>query len=118
MVRMRALHLVARAALRVLPPRRAKAVVDEAARVMPRFASLEEARRAADALDATGTCLSRAMVLSARLDGAAIVIAVDASPNPSGNPARDPLLDAHAWVEIDGAPLRESDPRGQEIVRL
>lgn len=86
--------------------------------MMPPVRSREAACRVAEALDGHGTCLSRAMALSARIEGSEIVIGVDATPNPAGNPGRDPLLDAHAWVELDGAPLRESDPRGQEIVRL
>lgn len=110
---MRALHWLARVALRTMPPRRAKDVVDQAARALPPFASLEEARRVANALDAHGTCLSRAMTVASRLRNAEVVIGVD--PNSPRDPSP---LGAHAWVVVDGVPLRASDPRGEEIVRL
>lgn len=111
MVRLRALHVVARLALRVLPPRRAKEVVYEAARVLPLFSSEDEARVAASALDGHGTCLSRALCVAARLPGASVVIGV----GPGGERT---MVQAHAWVEMRGVPLRESDPRGEEIARL
>lgn len=111
MVRLRALHFIARAALRMLPPRRAKTIVDEAARMLPKFRSLDEARRAASVLDREGTCLSRSLTLASRLDDARVVIGVD----PGGTVS---MLLAHAWVEVAGVPLRASDPRGQELVRL
>jgi hypothetical protein len=109
---MRALHLVARTALRLFPPRRAKDVVDETAkRLTVPFGSLDEARAVLAAIEHEGTCLSRALVVAARLRDAEVVIGVD----PNGNRS---LLAAHAWVVIDGVPLRASDPRGEEIARL
>jgi len=110
-VRMRALHFVARAALRLFPPRRAREVVAQAARSLPALDSTDEARRLADALDASGTCLSRALTVSAVLPGSEVVIGVDPGDTRT-------LLLAHAWVEVGGTPLRASDPRGQEIARL
>lgn len=111
MIREHFLHVVARAALRALPPLDAKRVVDAAAVPLGRYPSLDRARAAAGTLDGTGTCLSRALTVAARLDGARVVIGVEPGRQIS-------MLHAHAWVEIDGAPLRASDPRGEEIARL
>ncbi len=108
---MHLLHALARAALRALPPRDAKRIVDAAARPLGRFSSIERARRAADALDGSGTCLSRALTVASRLDGASVVIGVEPGRHVS-------MLHAHAWVELGGEPLRASDPRGEELVRL
>jgi len=105
-----ALELVARVALRVAPPRRAKAAVDRAARYLGSRGGVPDARLGAAWLDRSGTCLSRALAVAACLPGSVVVIGVD----PGG--ARG--LAAHAWVEIDGAPLRESDPDGEAIARL
>lgn len=111
MIRLQALHLVARVALRMLPPRRAKRLVEEAARALPRVGSLDEARSIAAELDRSGTCLSRALTLAPCVPGSTVVIGVDPGREHS-------MLYAHAWIEVDGEPLRPSDPRGQEIARL
>ena len=112
MIRVRALHLLAQVALRTRAPRDAKAMIDACSRFLPRLRSGDEARRLADALDGSGTCLSRALVVTSLLDGAAVVGGVEPGA-PVG-----PLVHAHAWVEYKGGPLREADPRGDEIVRL
>ena len=104
------LHVVARVALRVQKPLRAKQTVDEIGRHFRVFENLTEAQRAATDLDRWGTCLSRALTVAARLPGAEVVIGVD--------PAAASPLYAHAWVELAGAPLRRDDPGGAEIVRL
>ena len=101
-----ALHAVAYASLRVLPPGRAHAFVVRVGSLLPQRRSVERARRAGKRLRG-GTCLSRALTVSARLPNTEVVIGV-------GPPH---ALSAHAWVEVDGSPLYD-DARGQEIVRL
>jgi hypothetical protein len=104
------LHLLARAALRMLPPLRAKRAVDFAACCLPRLGGTDEACGLASKLDGHGSCLSRALTIAARLPGSDVVIAVD--------PRLARPLYAHAWVEVAGRALRASDIGGQEIVRL
>jgi hypothetical protein len=106
-----ALHCVARAALRLHTPLRAKHVVETVARWLPPFDKVEVARLAIDELGGRGTCLSRALTIAARLPGAEIVVAVD--PAPGARP-----LGGHAWVEYNGMPLRSFDVAGVEIARL
>ena len=101
------LHAVAYVSLRVLPPKRAHALVLRAGSVLPQRRSVDAVRRAAARLR-RGTCLSRALTISARAPRSEVVIGV-------GKPS---ALNAHAWVEIDGVPLRPTDPSGSEIVRL
>jgi hypothetical protein len=107
----RALHLIARAAVRVLPPADAKRLVDRAARLLPPFRSFDEGRRAAAGIAGEGSCLTRALAVAARLPGSQVVIASTA-------PSR---FAAHAWVERDGARIDEdsADMVAQtELVRL
>ncbi len=101
------LHAVAYASLRMLPPRDAHAFVVRAGSLLPQRRSPESVRSAASRLR-RGTCLSRALTITARAPGSEVVIGV--SP-PSA-------FDAHAWVELAGVPLDAADPRGAEIVRL
>ena len=108
-----ALHVVARVALRVATPLRAKRIVDLAALATRRFMPLgnaDSARVVASALDGHGTCLSRALTVAALLPGAEVVIGVDPR-------VRRPLY-AHAWVEHGGRALRGADVSGAEIARL
>ena len=102
-----ALHALAYAALRVMPPLRAHAVVMRAGRLLPQRRSREAVRRAADRLR-RGSCLSRALTVAARAPGSDVIIGV-----------KEPgAFEAHAWVELEGQPLRPDDPRGEEIARL
>jgi hypothetical protein len=101
------LHAVAYVSIRLLPPQRAHAFVVRAGSFLPQRRSVDAVRRAAGRLR-SGTCLSRALTISARAPGSEVVIGV-------GRPSE---LNAHAWVELDGVPLRPSDPRGAEIARL
>lgn len=102
-----ALHALAYAALRVMPPNRAHAVVMRAGSLFRQRRSRDDVRRAAARLR-RGTCLSRALAIAARAPDSEVVIGV----HPPG------AFEAHAWVELSGAPLLSSDPRGAEIVRL
>lgn len=102
------LHGIAWIAIRIQKPLGAKRTVDFVGQWMPRFKTVAEAKDAANSLDRQGTCLSRALTVAARLEGAEVVIGVD---------ARGPVV-AHAWVEVEGRPLRPEDPSGGEIARL
>ncbi len=93
-LRLRGLHLIARAALRVRPPLRAKALVDWVAHMLPPLRSADHVQSAVGALFPSGTCLSRAVTIAAALPGAEVVIGVNV-----WNAARP---SAHAWLEIDG----------------
>ena len=105
------LNLTARVLLRTCAPRTAHAVLMQVGRTLPPLRSTDEVRRAAARLNAAGgTCLSRALAVAARRPSADVVIGVQ--PQTHAN------LLAHAWLEIEGVPLRPSDPAGQEITRL
>jgi hypothetical protein len=105
----RALHALARISIRSARPARARAIVAAAARLLPRLDE-ERARRALRSLGRRGTCLSRALTIATRLEGARIAIGVHYS---TGAPLR-----AHAWVVLNGHPLCESDPDGDVIALL
>jgi hypothetical protein len=106
----RALHVLARVALRIARPLRAKRMVDAAARWIAPLPDLDVARGLASAIDGQGTCLSRALTVAALLPEAEVVIGVD--------PRASSRLYAHAWVEHGGHALRASDVSGLEIARL
>jgi len=105
----RALNALAHVALRYAAPARARTIVSIAARALPRL-SPDDGRRLADRLGTRGTCLSRALAVASRLEGARVAIGVTFT---AGAP-----LSAHAWVVYDGAPLRPSDPAGEVIALL
>ncbi len=95
-VNVRVLHEAARIAVRALPPLRAKQVIDAIGRLM-RPLSADEARTAVRGLGGAGSCLTRALAISAVLPASEVVIGVD--------PRRSETLYAHAWVEVNGTPL-------------
>jgi hypothetical protein len=101
------LHLVAWIALRAMSPPDAHRVVLRVGGLLPQRRSTAAVRRAAKKLR-RGTCLSRALTIAARAPGSEVVIGVQ----PPGT------FGAHAWVELDGAPLQECDRSGAEIARL
>lgn len=108
------LHGVARVALRLERPLVAKRIVDRLGARMRPLEDLGEARRAAGWLDTSGTCLSRAITLAARLPNADVVLAI----TEPGWRERSEGLGAHAWVEVAEQPVRTRDVRGREIARL
>jgi len=112
MLAMRLLHGVARVALRVAKPRGARRITEACGRFLPRLSSLDEARHVADNLDSAGTCLSRALTISACLPSSEVVIGVDPAIETAS-----PLF-AHAWVEVRRTPIRPTDVQGVEIARL
>jgi hypothetical protein len=109
MLASRALHLVARVALRVQSPLAAKRTVDMAASFLPRVRGRAAALRVLRSVAGRGTCLTRSLVVASRVEDAEVVIGV--SPTSRS-------IDAHAWVEIGGAPLADDDARGEVIARL
>jgi hypothetical protein len=96
-LQLRGLHWVARLALRVLPPIRAKRVVDSVARVARPLSSSADAADAQVVLRDRGTCLTRALTIAALLPGSEVVIGV--------NPRWQMRLHAHAWVELNHRPV-------------
>jgi hypothetical protein len=103
------LHLVARITLRTVSPERAKRIVDATAQLMPPL-SLSDASVLARTLEGSGTCLTRALTVAARLPGSQVVIGSD---GPAG-----PAFAAHAWVERDGQVVGTTTPSRYEIARL
>jgi hypothetical protein len=104
------LNLAARVFLRAFRPLTAHAVLMKLGRGLPQRTSREDVRRAASALAGQGTCLSRALAIAATAPGADVVIGV--------RPEGEAQILAHAWLEVDGEPLDQADPVGQEIARL
>jgi hypothetical protein len=110
---LRALHGVARVALHVLAPARAKRLLDRLGRRLPACDTPDQLRAGERLLEGRGTCLTRALALAARAPSAQVVIAVD--------PRRSAALHAHAWVELAGLSFGEDDARARgasEIARL
>lgn len=116
----RLVHLVSRAALRLMSPRHAKLIAEGVGWMLPPLGGTADARIAMKILSDSGTCLTRAFAIASRLQGAQIVIGVD----PSSKPVRS----AHAWVEFEGTVIetvstmddgfRESARSVAEIARL
>jgi hypothetical protein len=103
------LNLIAIAALRVRPPLRAKRIVDRVARVFGSFEDRAEAEAIAARLEPSGSCLSRALAVAARLPGAEVVLLA----------GRPDAFWAHAMVEHEGTPLGgETKAPDYEIARL
>jgi hypothetical protein len=107
-----AVHMVAWLALRLQNPLAARRTTARiGARIRP-FENLQEARSAAARLSRSGSCLSRALAIAARLPGSAVVIGVD--------PRWSSRLAAHAWVEFGGEPIdpTQGARRVEAIARL
>ena len=108
-----ALNILAYAALRTRSPAAASRIVATTARRMRLRLDADGARRALARLRG-GTCLSRSLAIASLLPDAEVVIGV--RPTEDGGASRG--IHAHAWVEVDAQPLRESDVVGSEIARL
>jgi hypothetical protein len=108
------LHCLARVALRVRPPLRAKALVDRIARAFPPLDGVDDARAAVRELFPSGSCLSRAVTIAATLPGAEVVIGVD--------PWRTAQVTAHAWLQIGHVNVDTNPGTGiqlpEELARL
>jgi hypothetical protein len=101
----RLLHLYARVGIRVWPPLEVKRRVDGLGSWLPRL-EFGDALAAAEQLRG-GSCLSRALVVAARLHDAEVVI---------GRRAASPFQ-AHAWVESQGRSIGLTEPC-TELARL
>ena len=103
-------HTLARAALKLQSPLRMKRAMVLAGRffgsidLTQAVAELDELERAKK-----GTCLSRAMSVAVRLPGAEIVIGISKDGNG---------LSAHAWIEVEGVPIRTEPVTTSAIGRL
>jgi hypothetical protein len=108
----RLVHWVARGALRLQAPLSAKVTVDRIARRLPPLGR-SDAQTAMEEIARSGSCLSRALAVGARLPGAEVVIGLDTqlSARPAG----------HAWIELDGSRIDAGTTSmflGEEIGRL
>lgn len=99
------LHVVAVAGVACSSPARARAAVGFFARHL-RPLDVGASRHVAALLEPMGSCLTRALVVASRLPNSAIVIGIERESD---------RLDAHAWVEVDGTPLRQSDVWGHRL---
>jgi hypothetical protein len=104
-----ALLALAQALLRVLSPLQAHALLLRIGPLWPEVRSPDDARRVLARIGAHGTCLGRAFAVAARAPTADVVIAVD--------PGRSPFF-AHAWLEMNGAPVDPLDAIGAPIARI
>jgi hypothetical protein len=93
-LRLHGLHWLARVALRVASPLRAKALLDGIGSRLPPLRGVEKARSAVRTLFPSGSCLSRAVTVAATVPSAEVVIGVD--------PWSAARVLAHAWLEIEG----------------
>jgi hypothetical protein len=113
-IRLRGLHWVARAALRLVSPPAAIRVVRRVAWISRSLGDVAQARAAENILRGSGSCLTRSLKIAALLRGSEVVIGADPWPSRPGP-------HAHAWVELEGERL---DPVGSgkfafgEIARL
>lgn len=104
------IHAVARMTLRLARPLVAKRAVDKVGRAMRPLTSLADAERALETLAPSGTCLSRALAVSAQWPGSEVVIGVDVSETGA--------VLAHAWVERDGRAIGIGEASWKELTRL
>ena len=114
------LHLLTRAALRVMSPSDAFTLVARVARPLPPLApSLESL----SILGRRGSCLSRSITLASRMRGARVAVGVKKSgyravrATSYGLRGKD-AISAHAWIEVDGRPIDELDQFGKVIAYL
>jgi|HubBroStandDraft_2_1064218.scaffolds.fasta_scaffold547641_2 hypothetical protein len=106
-----AIHVAAWSLLRArCSPLTTHMILRRAGAWLPVIESPDQARVVARSLLRHGTCLSRSLALAARAPSADVVIGV--------SPRQDAPLHAHAWIEMNGAPLEPTDVAGEEIARL
>ena len=114
-------HLVSRVALKVAAPQTAFRLMSWLGRTKPLTAAGAAAytRR----LGSSGTCLSRSISIASRLADARIAIGVmSLRDRPVSGVAGGlegwQVMRAHAWVELDGAPLTGHEASGTIIGHL
>jgi hypothetical protein len=109
MLENRVLHAIAKLAVRAAPPLRARRWVASVARLLPPL-SIGEAMAVAQELGTTGSCLTQALTIAARLPRSAVVIGSDGPTETS--------FSAHAWVECDGTIISAAPPARVELARF
>jgi hypothetical protein len=109
-----ALNVLAYVALQAHSPATASRIVSTTARRARVRLDVDGARRALFRLRG-GTCLSRSLAIASLLPDAEVVIGVRPSEE-GGVPSAG--IHAHAWVEVNARPLRDSDVVGREIARM
>lgn len=111
-VAMRLLHGVAKLALQMQGPIKARRTVDRCGRWLGSFDGIEDACAAAESLAPSGSCLSRSLAIASRLPGAEVVIGAD--------PRWSSTFTAHAWVEWRDHVVDTARPprRGEPIARF
>jgi hypothetical protein len=106
-LRLHGLHSLARVALRVRPPLRAKALVDRIGSRFPCLQGIDDARAAVHELFPTGSCLSRALTIAATLPDAEVVIGVNAP--------EELRVTAHAWLEVNSVCVDTTPGPGEQL---
>lgn len=104
-------HLVARVLLRVASPLTTYAILRVLGAVLPQRRGRLAIRSASERLRRQGTCLSRALALSARSPDLDVVIGALAR-------SKRQTAVAHAWIELGGLPVDVSEVIGVEIARM
>jgi hypothetical protein len=100
------MHALARVAVAFARPTAAFRIVRRVGRWLPPLTAAQ-AQHVAGTIEPSGSCLTRAVSISARLPGSEVVI------GRSG-----PSNEFHAWVEVGGRPLRSWDVTGPILARL
>ncbi len=77
-------------------------------RYLPRRTAAREIQLAFADLGTRGSCLSRCLAVAARAPSAQVILGV----------RRDGAVAAHAWLDVDGAPLDPGHTEWREIARL
>jgi hypothetical protein len=103
------LHAIAKLAVRTGSPLRAKRWVGAIGSLLPPL-SIGEAMAVAQELGTSGTCLTQALTIAARLPRSVVVIGSEGPTESS--------FSAHAWVECDGTVVSAMPPARAEITRF
>jgi hypothetical protein len=105
----RALHAIAKLAVRTGSPLRAKRWVSAVGSLLPPL-SVGEAMALAVELGTSGSCLTQALTIAARLPRSAVVIGSDGPTETA--------FSAHAWVECNGTVISAMPPARAELTRF
>jgi hypothetical protein len=116
-----ALHLFSCAALRVLTPLEAHALIQRTGEMCAPVSSLRQARELESRLGRRGSCLSRSLTVAARYRGSEVVLGVAAhrvnGTWRSSRWSRASSL-AHAWVESCDGYVGQTSAEFRELARL
>jgi hypothetical protein len=115
------LNVWAYLSLLAVPPMKARHWVGRIALLYRSISSIEDARRMVERLGGRGTCLSRSLAVAARCRGSDVVIGVEKRNFVNGEHLElaGRRIEAHAWVEMDGATMIDhAKDRWVEVGRL